>query len=94
MPLQAYVGRLGTAQSVGYGVAAGTITTAVGAGTYRVRVVVTTAAYILIAKDPTATTAHVYMPADRPEYFNIRPGEKVSAIRVTNDGTLYVSEIV
>ena len=86
-------GRLGTHQSVAFTTAAGTISNAVGAQTYKVRVVATEAAYLLIAKSPTATTSGVYMPADSAEYFTINPGEKVSAIRVDTDGTLHVTEI-
>lgn len=87
------VGRLGTHQSVAYTGTAGTITSAVGTGTHKVRVLVTTAAYIQIAKDPTATTSHTYMAADSAEYFTISPGEKVSAVQVSSGGTLHVTEI-
>lgn len=86
-------GRLGTHQSVAYTSSAGTITNAFGAGTQKVRVVVTSAAYVLIAKDPTATAASVYMPADSPEYFTVNPGEKASAIQVSGAGTLHVTEV-
>lgn len=86
-------GRLGTHQSVAYTAAAGTITTAITTGTQKVRVVVTTAAYVKIDNSPTATTADVYMPADSVEYFTITAGQKVSAIRVGSDGTLHVTEI-
>jgi hypothetical protein len=87
-------GRLGTHQSVAYTGTAGTITNAVGVGVNKVRVVVTSAAYVLIGTAPTATTAAVYMPADSPEYFTISPGEKVSAIQVSGGGTLHVTQIV
>jgi hypothetical protein len=88
------VGRLGTHQSVAYTGTAGTITNAVGTGTLKVRVVVTTAAYVLIGNSPTATSAAVYMPADSPEYFTVSPGQKVSAIQVSSGGILHVTEIV
>ncbi len=86
-------GRLGTHQSVAYTGTAGTISSAASSGVLRVRVVTTTAAYIVIGVDPTATTSDVYMPADSPEYFTIAAGEKVSAVRVTSSGTLHVTEI-
>lgn len=87
-------GRLGTHQSVAYTGTAGTIANAIGSGVQKVRVVVTSAAYIKIAKtSPTATTSDVYMPADSPEYFTVNPGQKVSAIQVTSGGTLHVTEI-
>jgi hypothetical protein len=91
---QQYIGtaRLGTHQSVAYTAAAGTIANAIGSGIHKARVVVTSAAYIKIGKDVTATTSDVYMSADAAEYFTIKPGEKVSAIRVSGDGTLHVTE--
>ena len=86
-------GRLGTHQSVAYTGTAGTIATALEAQTYKVRVVVTTAAYIKIGNSPTATTSDVYMVADSVEYFSVTPGMKVSAVQVTTGGTLHCTEI-
>lgn len=86
-------GRLGTHQSKAYTGTAGTIDNAITTGTQKVRVVVTTAAYVKIEKDPTATTADVYMPAESVEYFTISAGEKVSAVQVSAGGTLHVTEI-
>ena len=86
-------GRLSTHQSKAYTGTAGTIDNAVGDQTYKVRVVCTSAAYILIGNSPTATSAAVYVPADTPEYFTITPGQKVSAIQVSAGGTLHVTEI-
>lgn len=83
--------RLGTHQSKAYTGTAGTIDNAVGAASHHVRVVVTSAAYVKVGG--TATTADVYMPADKPEIFEIRPGEKVSAIQVSAGGTLHVTEL-
>jgi hypothetical protein len=87
------VGRLGTHQSAAYTGTHGVITNAISAGVQKVRVVVTTAAYIKIASSPTATSSDVYMPADTPEYFTIKEGEKVSAIQVSSGGTLHVTQI-
>ncbi len=94
--MQQYIGhgRLGTHQSAAYTGTAGTITNAIGSGIHKVRVVVTSAAYIKIGKAPiSATTSDPYMPADSPEYFTIKAGAKVSAIQVTGAGTLHVTEI-
>lgn len=90
-----YVGvaRWGTHQSKAYSATAGTIDTAITAGVTRARIVVTTAAYVKVGKGVTATSADVYMAADSPEYVIIREGEVVSAIRVTSDGTLHVTEV-
>ena len=86
-------GRLGRHQSVSYTGTAGTISNAIGDGVMKVRVVVTSAAYIKIGKSPTATSSDVYMPADSVEYFTVMAGEKVSAIQVSDSGTLHVTEI-
>lgn len=87
-------GRLGTHQSVAYTGTAGTIANPVSSQTYKVRVVVTSAAYVKIADGTTvATASDVYMPADSAEYFSITPGQKVSAIQVSAGGTLHVTEI-
>ncbi|RTE91906.1 hypothetical protein [Bradyrhizobium sp. LVM 105] len=86
-------GYLGTHQSKAYTGTAGTIDNAISTGVQKVRVVVTSAAYIKIGSSPTATTSDVYMAADAPEYFTIRSGEKVSAIQVSAGGTLHVTEV-
>jgi len=86
-------GRLGTHQSAAYTGTAGTITNPIGSGTFKVRVVCTSAAYVKVDNSPTATAADVYMPADCPEYLTVTPGMKVSAIQVASSGTLHVTEI-
>lgn len=86
-------GRLGTHQSVAYTGTAGTIANAMTAGVLKVRVVCTSAAYVKIGVNPTATTSDVYCPADGVEYFTINPGEKVSAVQVSAGGTLHATEI-
>jgi hypothetical protein len=88
------VGRLSTHQSVAYTGSAGTIASAVGAQTYKVRVLTTTDAFIKIDNSPTATSSDVYLPALQAEYFHITPGQKVSAIQVSAGGTLHVTEII
>ena len=86
-------GRLGLTQNVAYSTTAGTITNALGAQTYKVRVVTTTDAFIT-TDGTTATAAGAYLPALAVEYFTVSPGQKVSAIQVSAGGTLYVTEIV
>lgn len=91
-------GRLGTHQSVAYTGTAGTIGTAFGPGIQKARVVLTSAGYIKIGQAATvvstpAAATDVYMPADSPEYFTVKEGEKVSAIQVSSGGTLHVTEI-
>lgn len=86
-------GRLGTHQNVAYTGTAGTISTSITTGTNKVRVLTTTDAFITIGNSPTATTADVYMPALSAEYFTITPGQKVSAVQVSANGTLHVTEV-
>jgi hypothetical protein len=83
---------MGTHQSVAYTGTAGTIANVIATGVQKVRVVVTTAAYVKIGSSPTAATTDVYMAADSPEYFTINSGEKVSAVQVSAGGTLHVTE--
>lgn len=87
------VGRLSTHQKVSYTGTAGTISNAVGSQTRKVRVVVTTDAYIVIGSSPTATANDPFLPASSVEYFSINPGEKVSAVQVSSGGVLHVTEI-
>jgi hypothetical protein len=90
---QQYIGTayLGTSQVKAYTTTAA-IDNPIGSGVNKVRVVVTSAAYIKIGQSPTATNSDVYMPADSPEYFTIRPGEKVAAVQVSAGGNLHVTE--
>jgi len=90
---QQYIGTayLGASQVKAY-TATAAIDNVISPGVYKVRVVVTSAAYIKIGPSPTATTSDVYMPADSPEYFTVRPGEKVAAVQVSAGGNLHVTE--
>jgi len=92
---QQYIGtaKWATHQSVAYTGTAGTIANGVSTGVYKVRIVVTTAAYIKVSSAGTAaTSSDVYMAADSPEYVTVYPGQKVSAIQVSASGTLHVTE--
>jgi hypothetical protein len=59
-----------------------------------VRVIATTDCFILFGADPTATTSSHYLPANAVEYFAVQPDSlwKVSVVRLTSSGDLYVSE--
>jgi hypothetical protein len=91
--VQIPIGRLGIHQSVAFTGTAGTIANPISPSVYKVRVVVTSAAYIRIGNAPPATTADPYMPANVPEYFIVTPGESVSAIMASAAGTLHVTEV-
>jgi len=86
-------GRLGTVQSAAYTGTAGTTTNGVANGVQKVRVLVTTDAYVRIGVNPTATTSDTYVVGLSPEYFTVMSGEKVSAVQVSSGGTLVVTEI-
>lgn len=80
-----------TSQVVAYTGTAGTIANAVGAHTHKVRVVCTTIAFISFTG--TATTGDMYVNANDPEVFTIKPGQKVSAIQLSGGGNLHVTEL-
>lgn len=81
-----------THQSKAYTGTAGVIDNAVTSSI--IRVILTSAGYIKIGANPTATTSDVYMPAGVPEYFRVNAGtDKVSAIQASAGGTLHVTEM-
>lgn len=84
-----------THQKKAYTGTAGTIDNAIAEGVEIIRVVLTSAGYIAIGADPTATTSDVYMPANVPEYFVVSPGGtiKVSAVQAASGGDLHVTEM-
>lgn len=87
-------GRLGTTQHVAYTGTAGEITTAITTGVQKVRVLCTTDAFVrIMAPGDLATTSDAYLPGLSAEYFTCNQGQKVSAIQVAANGTLYVTEI-
>lgn len=65
---------------------------AVGPGTTLVWLKTNKACHIKFGADPTATTSHFQLPADEWWSFSILPGEKIAAIRVSEDGTLLINE--
>ncbi len=87
-------GRLGTHQSVSYTGTAGTISNAITTGVRKIRVWVSSDAYIKIDSNPTATSSDVPISSGSAEYFTVTPGQKVSAIQQSASGTLHVTEIV
>lgn len=86
---------LGTTQSVSYTGTAARTTNGVGAQTRVVRIVCTTAAFIVFGGSAVnATTSDLpKLEANVAEDFVIQRGQYVSAIRSASDGTMYVSEM-
>ena len=81
----------GTSQTVAYtGTAAQS--SAFQLTTTLIRVIASTDCYLRFGSNPTATTSDMLLLANIPEYFGVTPGEKVSAIRSTASGTLYITE--
>jgi len=93
--MQQYIGtgRIGTAQNVAYTGTAGAVS-AVSAETYKVRVVVSTDAFVTTDGTTPSATSGAYVVALSPEYFTVTPGQVVKAVQVASAGTLYVTEIV
>lgn len=67
---------------------------AVGATTTIVRLVTKTApCRVAFGANPTAAAADTLLPLGVPEYFAIRPGDKIAAIRDgASDGKLQITE--
>jgi len=87
------IGRLGTNQNVAFTGTAGTTPNPISAGVYKVRVMVTSAAYVRVDNNPTAANTDPIMAANFPETFFVSPGQKVSALQVSAAGTLSVAEL-
>lgn len=58
-----------------------------------VRLFSTTMCHIRIGSNPTATTSHMPLGANIPEYFVVVSGAKIAAIQNSASGTLYISEV-
>lgn len=87
------------AQAVGFGIVqnvsytgSAAASSSFNSNTMVVRIVATTDCYVAISANPTATTSSAYLPAGVVEYVRINPGDKISAIRRAQDGTLNVVE--
>jgi hypothetical protein len=84
--------RLGTSQAVAYTDAAAASANAFGVGTQVVRVSSTTGCHIRFGAAPTAVATDSFLKGGQPEYFVVTPGQKVSAVRTSTNGTLTVTE--
>ena len=84
-------GRIGAGFNAGYTGTAGTCGP-IGSQCVRVRVVVTTDAFVTTDGTTPSATNGAYVVAFAPEYFTTTPGQSVKAVQVSAGGTLYVSE--
>jgi hypothetical protein len=93
--------RAGVTQTVAAGAASAAATNAFGAQTYQVRLVANTACHFQIGDGAqTATTSSPFLPANRPEYVTVTPGQHIAAIEAATGGlvtgtagTLWVTEM-
>jgi hypothetical protein len=83
-----------TTQAKAFTVAAAAIANAVGDEVRLVRVWATTDCHIAVGITPVATTADMPVTAKVETYIPVNGGDKLSAIRITADGTLYVTELL
>jgi hypothetical protein len=92
---QQYIGtaRIGPSGNVAYTGTAGSYGP-VGAQTYKVRVLVTTDAWVTTDGSTPSSTAGAYAVANTPEYFTVTPGQTIKAVQVASGGTMYVTECV
>lgn len=92
---QQYIGtgRIGPSRSVAYTGTAGA-TSAISSETYKVRVLVTTDAFVTTDGSTPSATAGAYVVANSPEVFTTTPGQVVKAVQVSTGGTLYITEFI
>jgi hypothetical protein len=92
---QQYVGsgRIGPSGNAAYIGTAGSYGP-IGAQTYKVRVLVTTDAFVTTDGSTPSSTAGAYVPASIPEYFTVSPGQTIKAVQVAAGGTLRVTECI
>lgn len=93
---QQYIGtgRLGTAQNIAYTGTAGQIANGVSVGVTKIRVLVTTDAWVTTDGTVPSATSGAYVVGLSPEYFTVSPGQKPQAVQVSAGGTMYVVELV
>ena len=90
MSTQNAVGRLDAVQSIPFDATPAT-SNPIGAHTFKVRLVATTACFVSIG-----AAVNAYLPANLPEYFIVTPGSAsvVTVTQATAAGTLNLVEVV
>lgn len=83
-------------QTVAYTGTAGTIANALPSNCNVVRVIATSDCFIEITVKGTAAVANtgMYLSAGMPEYLECDAGAKVSAVQVSEAGSIYVTPII
>ncbi len=93
---QQYIGtgRIGPSGNATYTGTAGSYGP-VGAQTYKVRLLVTTDAFVTTDGSTPSSTSGAYVPANPAvETFTVSPGQTVKAVQVSTGGTMYVTEFI
>lgn len=96
MAAQQYIGtaRIGpSGNAIAYTGTAGTYGP-IGTETYKVRVLVTTDAYVTTDGSTPSSSAGAYVVGLSVEYFTVTPGQTIKAVQVSSGGTLNVTECV
>jgi hypothetical protein len=93
--MQQYIGtgRIGPSGNAAYTGTAGSYGP-VSSETYKVRVLVTTDAWVTSDGSTPSATAGAYVVGLSPEYFTVTPGQTIKAVQVSAGGTMYVTEII
>jgi hypothetical protein len=86
-------GRIGTSGNAAYTGTAGTYGP-IGSQVYKVRILVTTDAWVTTDGSTPSATSGAYVVASSPEYFTTSPGQSVKAVQVSSGGTMYVTELL
>lgn len=86
-------GRFGVTQNVAYTGTAGTVANGATTGVTKLRLLVTTDAFVTTDGTTPSSSNGTYIPALLPEYVTVSYGQKPSAVQVSAGGTLYVTEI-
>lgn len=85
--------RVGITQTIAFDASAA-IAKAFGPETFQLRLVANSACCYRIGDGAqTATTADVYLPANTIEHISVSPGQRISAVKAPDAGTLWVTEM-
>ena len=68
-------------------------TNAVGAHTQVVMISAVNAVYVKFDGTPTATTSDMIVQAGHPQFFAIKPGQKVAVLQVSSGGVVSITEM-
>jgi hypothetical protein len=80
-------------QTVAIGVASAQ-SAATASGTKYVRIACTSAAYIAIGANPTATSSSMIVPANTAQIFKCNGSDKVACLQVSAGGVMSVTEAI